>query len=68
MPVLLHPRLVAAARMDPTLATMIKHGGPLTRERWIDLNYLDGPPKVWTAEHEMGLPEFLQDPDKVREE
>ena len=23
--------------MDPTLATMIKHGGPLTRERWMDL-------------------------------
>ncbi len=32
-----------------TLATMIKHGGPLTRERWIDINYLDGPPTPWRA-------------------
>ena len=67
MPVVLHPRLVAAACMDPTLAYMIQNGGPLTRERWIDLNYPDGPPKPWCVEHELAVPEFWRDPDKVGE-
>jgi hypothetical protein len=30
MPVVLHPHLVAAARMDPTLVYMIQNGLPLT--------------------------------------
>ena len=67
MPVVLHPRLVAAACMDPTLAYMIQNGGPPTRERWIDLNYPDGPPKPWCVEHELAVPEFWRDPDKVGE-
>ncbi len=62
------PRLVAAARMDPTLATLIKHGGPLTRERWMDLNYPGGPPKPWCVEHELAVPEFWRNPDKVEAE
>ena len=40
-------------------------GGPLTRERRIDINYLDGPPKPWCVEHELAVPEFWRDPDKV---
>ena len=55
MPVVLHPRLVAAACMDPTLTYMIQSGGPLTRERWIDLNYPDGPPKPWCVQHELAV-------------
>jgi len=47
MPVVLHPHLVAAARMDPTLAYMIQNGLPLTREQWMSLNWPDGPPKPW---------------------
>jgi hypothetical protein len=65
MPLALHPHLAAAARMGPTLAYMIQNGLPLTRERWMDINYLDGPPNVWTGEHEMEIPEFWRDPDKV---
>jgi hypothetical protein len=66
--VLLHPRLVAAARMDPTLETMIQNGLPLTREQWMSLNWPDGPPKPWCVEHEMEVPEFWQDPSKVEVE
>ncbi len=68
MPVALHPRLVAAARMDPTLAYMIQNGLPLTREQWMSLNWPDGPPKPWCVEHELEVPEFWQDPDKVEAE
>jgi hypothetical protein len=65
MPVVPHPRLVAAACMDPTLAYMIENGLPLTREQWMSLNWPDGPPKPWYIEHEMEVPEFWQDPTKV---
>jgi hypothetical protein len=51
--------------MDPTLAYMIQNGLPLTREQWMSLNWPDGPPKPWYIEHEMEVPEFWQDPDKV---
>ena len=68
MPVVPHPRLVAAARMDPTLAYMIQNGLPLTREQWMSLNWPDGPPKPWCVEHELEVPEFWQDSDKVEVE
>ena len=35
---------------------MIDHDMPLTREKWMKLAYLDGPPKHWTAENEMEVP------------
>ena len=35
---------------------------PLTRERWMDMNYGNRPPKVWTAEHEAEVPEPFQHP------
>ena len=59
------PRLVEAAKNDPTLAYMIKKGIPLTRERWIKLNWLADPPQPWGLEHEMEVPELLQDHTKV---
>jgi hypothetical protein len=58
-------RLVEAAKHDPTLDYMIKKGIPLTRERWIKLNWLGDPPEPWCIEHEMEMPEFLQDYSKV---
>jgi hypothetical protein len=61
----LDPRLVEAAKNDPTLAYMINKGIPLTRERWIKLNWLAYPPQPWGVEHEMEVPELLQDHTKV---
>src|SRR5208337_2594892 len=46
------PSLVEAAKSDPTLAYMINKGIPLTRERWIKLNWLGDPPQPWGVEHE----------------
>jgi hypothetical protein len=37
--IVIHPALAEAARYSPTLATMIKHGGPITREWWIAYNW-----------------------------
>jgi hypothetical protein len=37
-----------------------KNGEPVTREAWIDLNWLGEPPEPWTAEDEAQLPEELQ--------
>jgi hypothetical protein len=68
MPVVPHPRLAAAARVDPTLAYMIQNGLPLTREQWMSLNWPDGPPHPWSIEHEMAVPEFWQDGRKVEAE
>jgi hypothetical protein len=42
---------------------MLKNGGPITRERYIDLAYAGEPPKPWTVEHELELPEPLQRED-----
>jgi hypothetical protein len=58
-------RLVEAAKNDPTLAYMINKGIPLTRERWIKLNWLGDPPQPWGVEHETEVPELLQDHTKV---
>ena len=68
MPALLHPRLIRAAKNDPTLAYMIQNGLPLTREQWMSLNWPDGPPHPRSIEHEMEVPEFWQNPDKVEAE
>jgi hypothetical protein len=59
------PKLLEAAEYSPTLATMIKRGLPLTREKWISMAYLGRPPKPWTAEHEGEVPAPLRDFDKV---
>jgi hypothetical protein len=40
---------------------MIKKGLPLTREKWISMNYGGDPPKPWCIEHEMEVPEFWRD-------
>ncbi len=56
------PRLVEAA---PTLAYMINKGIPLTRERWIKLNWLGDPPQPWCIEHEMEVPAPWRDPSKL---
>jgi hypothetical protein len=68
MPDLPHPRVIRAAESCPTLAYMIQNGLPLTREQWMSLNWPDGPPKPWCVEHELEVPEFWQDPDKVEVE
>jgi len=62
MPVLIHPRLTMAAWYDPVLTYMIRTGLPLTRETWISLSWLGGPPKPCC---EMEVPEFWQDHTKV---
>jgi hypothetical protein len=54
------PELLHAARHSPTLAYMIKNGLPLTREKWISMNYMGRPPAEWTAEHEAEVPEPFQ--------
>ena len=51
------PRLLREAKYSPTLEYMIKNGIPLTREKWISMNYLGHPPEPWTAEHEADVPE-----------
>jgi hypothetical protein len=44
---------------------MLDAGGPLTRERYLDLAWGPDKPEEWTAEHELEVPEPLQDPSKV---
>jgi len=61
------PRLVEAAKHDQTLDYMIKKGIPLTRERWIKLNWLADPPQPRGVEHEMEVPEPWQDHTKVED-
>jgi hypothetical protein len=43
---------------SPTLATLIEHAGPLTRERWL----AGRPAKSWTDQHELAEPESWRDP------
>ena len=59
------PRLLEAARYSPTLKHMIESGLPLTREKWISLNYLGRPQKPWNGEHEGEVPEPWRNFDKV---
>jgi hypothetical protein len=58
------PRLLHEAQYSPTLARMIRERMPLTREKWISLNYLGHPPKPWTGEHEAEVPAPWRDFDK----
>lgn len=50
------------ARMDPMLAWMVSKHLPLTRDKYLTLNYPDGLPDPWTGELEMTLPEMFQQP------
>jgi hypothetical protein len=45
---------------DATLEWMIKNNIPLTRNNYINLNWLGDPPEEWDAELEMSLPEIFQ--------
>jgi hypothetical protein len=68
MSILLHPRLLRAAEMDPLLDSMIDRGCPLNRETWVDLMWGADIPKPWTVEHEMDVPEFWQNLDLVEDD
>ena len=46
---------------DSLAKYMEKIGIPVTRESWIEMNWMPDPPKPWTAEYEAMLPEELQD-------
>lgn len=52
------------AHEDPTLASMIEKGIPLTRNAWLTLSYGHELPEgdAWNSEHEAGLPEPFQRP------
>jgi hypothetical protein len=56
------PRLVEAAKNDPTLAYMINKGIPLTRKRWVKLKWLGDPPQPRGV---VEVPELLQNHTKV---
>jgi hypothetical protein len=58
------PRLIHEAQYSATLAYMIKKGLPLTREKWIQMNWGGDTPKPWTAEHEMEVPAVWRDHDE----
>jgi len=44
---------------------LLARGGPVTRERYINNAYGADVPDPWTAEHELEIPEPLQDHTKV---
>jgi hypothetical protein len=54
-----------AAQYSRTLERMIREGMPLTREKWISLNFLGRPPKPWMGEHEGEMLIPLRDFSKV---
>ncbi len=54
------PRLLEEAEHDPVLKYMLEHGIPLTREKYISLNYIGHPPEPWTEEDERQLPSIFQ--------
>jgi hypothetical protein len=56
--IVIHPAILHEAQYSPTLAYMLKHNLPLTRETWISINYLGHPPEPWTWENEAEVPEF----------
>jgi|AmaraimetFIIA100_FD_contig_41_20512653_length_576_multi_5_in_0_out_0_2 hypothetical protein len=47
----------------PVLRLMRRYGIPVTRERYVFLNFMGSPPapEEWMLEHELELPEELQD-------
>jgi len=48
---------------DPVLEWMRKHGVPLTRQNYLDLNYLGNPSSTIDPEIEAELPEEVQLPE-----
>jgi hypothetical protein len=56
------PRILEAAKDDGILRHMIRAGVPLTREKWLSMNYLGHPPQPWTSEHEAEVPEPFRRP------
>lgn len=50
------PDLLWEAQHNPVLDYMIKHGIPLERQTWLDLNWGSEVPKPWTAEDEDQVP------------
>lgn len=68
MSILLHPRLLQAAEMDPLLDSMINRGCSLNRETWMNLMWGADTPKPWTVEHEMDVPEFWRNLDLVEDD
>lgn len=54
----IHPALLQAAKTDPILSYMIRHGLPLNRKTWIEVNYGGNSeiPKPWTSEDEAEVP------------
>jgi hypothetical protein len=56
------PEILQAAKNDGILRRMIQSGAPLTRAKWINMNWLGNPPKPWTSEHEAEVPEPFQRP------
>jgi len=56
------PRILEAAKDSGTLRLMIRTGAPLTREKWISMNYMGHPPEPWTSEAESEVPEPFRRP------
>ena len=54
------PSVLEAAKDNGTLRRIIRVGAPLTREKWVSMNYLGHPPKPWTSEHEAEVPEPIR--------
>jgi len=50
---------------DPLASVMRKHGADVTREDYIDMAWGNDVPEPWTLEHELELPDELQDFSKV---
>jgi hypothetical protein len=46
---------------DPVLQLMRDRGIPITRENYIEMNWMGDPPEPWTAEDEDQLPEELRE-------
>jgi hypothetical protein len=53
---------------DPTIASMLRKGLPLTRNAYLAMNWgADLPdPADWNHGHEADVPECFRDPDAVR--
>ncbi len=56
---------MASLEDDDLIKYMRKMDIPLTRSAWLMLNWGSSLPEPWTAEHELELPDELQDMSKV---
>jgi hypothetical protein len=54
---------VSGIEWNPLVEHMIRRGIPVTRENYLDLNFPEGIPEHYGAEHEASLPSYLQDFD-----